>query len=63
MQIILTLLWFPVTQGNMKIGATAGHRKTGTPNPMTAAGKMEHALVAQTIEEMIAPRLEAEVRE
>ncbi|XP_052807484.1 dynein axonemal heavy chain 5-like isoform X7 [Mya arenaria] len=49
-----------LTQGNMKIGPTAGHRKTGTPNPMTAAGKLEHALVAQTIEEMISPRLMGE---
>ncbi|WAR07684.1 DYHG-like protein [Mya arenaria] len=40
--------------------STAGHRKTGTPNPMTAAGKLEHALVAQTIEEMISPRLMGE---
>lgn len=41
--------------------AGGGHRKTGTPNPMTAAGKVEHALVAQTIEEMVTPRLMAEV--
>ena len=38
-----------------------GHRKAGTPNPMTAAGKVEHSLVAQTIEEMIGPRLTTEV--
>ena len=36
-------------------------RKAGTPNPMTGAGKVEHSLVAQTIEEMIGPRLTAEV--
>jgi hypothetical protein len=49
-----------VTQGNVKMAAGA-HRKTGTPNPMTAAGKVEHALVAQTIEEIMAPRLTGEV--
>ena len=38
-----------------------GHRKAGTPNPMTAASKVEHSLVAQTVEEMIGPRLTAEV--
>ncbi|KAL4232681.1 hypothetical protein ACF0H5_007369 [Mactra antiquata] len=48
-----------VTQGNVKIAAGA-HRKTGTPNPMTAAGKVEHALVAQTIEEIMSPRLTGE---
>ncbi|XP_060567478.1 dynein axonemal heavy chain 5-like [Ruditapes philippinarum] len=47
------------TQGNVKMAAGA-HRKTGTPNPMTAAGKVEHALVAQTIEEIMAPRLTGE---
>ncbi|XP_025098007.1 LOW QUALITY PROTEIN: dynein gamma chain, flagellar outer arm-like [Pomacea canaliculata] len=35
-------------------------RKGGTPNPMTAAGKLEHAIVFQTIEEMISPRLSGE---
>ncbi|XP_053397319.1 dynein axonemal heavy chain 5-like isoform X6 [Mercenaria mercenaria] len=48
-----------VTQGNVKMAAGA-HRKTGTPNPMTAAGKVEHAIVAQTIEEIMAPRLTGE---
>lgn len=38
-------------------------RKGGTPNPMTAAGKLEHAIVFQTIEEMISPRLSGEVSE
>lgn len=38
-----------------------GMRKSGTPNPMTAAGKQEHAIVAQTIEDIIGPRLTAEV--
>ncbi|XP_055954873.1 dynein axonemal heavy chain 8-like [Patella vulgata] len=35
-------------------------RKTGTPNPMTAAGKLEHSLVCQTIEEMLSPRMAAQ---
>lgn len=55
-------LWlFPVTGGTTGKMTGTGHRKSGTPNPMTAAGKQEHALVAQTIEEMITPRLMAEV--
>ncbi|KAK6187606.1 hypothetical protein SNE40_005595 [Patella caerulea] len=37
-----------------------GQRKTGTPNPMTAAGKLEHSLVCQTIEEMLSPRMAAQ---
>ncbi|KAK3577475.1 hypothetical protein CHS0354_032326 [Potamilus streckersoni] len=47
-----------VTPGSVKLGT--GHRKAGTPNPMTTAGKMEHALVCQTIEEIIGPRLTSE---
>ena len=50
---------FLVASSNVKLGT--GHRKAGTPNPMTAAGKVEHSLVCQTIEEMIGPRLTAEV--
>ncbi|OWF37572.1 Dynein heavy chain 5, axonemal [Mizuhopecten yessoensis] len=44
-----------VASSNVKISSVS--RKTGTPNPMTAAGKLEHALVAQTILEVISPRL------
>ena len=57
-QYLLYLFVYLVASSNVKLG---GHRKGGTPNPMTAAGKVEHALVAQTIEEMIGPRLTAEV--
>ena len=45
----------------VKLPGSLGMRKSGTPNPMTAAGKQEHAIVAQTIEEIIGPRLTAEV--
>jgi hypothetical protein len=38
-----------------------GMRKSGTPNPMTAQSKLEHAIVAQTLEEVIGPRLTTEV--
>lgn len=62
LELLLTnivLLTVTVTQGNVKAAGT--HRKAGTPNPLTAAGKLEHALVAQTIEEIMAPRLTGEV--
>lgn len=36
-------------------------RKAATPNPMTAAARLEHSLVCQTIEEIIGPRLTEEV--
>ncbi|KAJ8314952.1 hypothetical protein KUTeg_007102 [Tegillarca granosa] len=35
-------------------------RKAATPNPMTAAARVEHSLVCQTIEEIIGPRLTEE---
>ncbi|XP_041355189.1 dynein gamma chain, flagellar outer arm-like isoform X3 [Gigantopelta aegis] len=41
-----------------KIGLSA-QRKPGTPNPLSAAVKQEHALVCQTLEEIIGPRLTA----
>ncbi|XP_076466964.1 uncharacterized protein LOC143298129 [Babylonia areolata] len=44
----------------VKMPGSLGMRKSGTPNPMTAAGKQEHAIVAQTIEDIIGPRLTGE---
>ncbi|XP_070190368.1 uncharacterized protein [Littorina saxatilis] len=44
----------------VKLPGSMGMRKSGTPNPMTGAGKQEHAIVAQTIEEIIGPRLTGE---
>ncbi|GFN75495.1 dynein beta chain, ciliary [Plakobranchus ocellatus] len=35
-------------------------RKPGTPNPLTAQGKQEHAMICETIDEVISPRLTAE---
>lgn len=37
------------------------NRKSGTPNPLTVAGKLEHALVAQTIKEIVGPRFTDQV--
>ena len=36
-------------------------RKAGTPNPLTAAAKMEHAIVSKTLLDIIEPRLTPEV--
>ncbi|XP_052708586.1 uncharacterized protein LOC128183562 isoform X10 [Crassostrea angulata] len=48
---------FNVASSGIKMTTGAGmSRKTGTPNPLTMAGKLEHALVAQTIKEIIGPR-------
>ena len=46
----------------MTTGAGGMNRKSGTPNPLTMAGKLEHALVAQTIKEIIGPRFTDQVR-
>ena len=51
-----------ITHVAVKLPGSLGIRKAGTPNPMTAAGKQEHAIVAQTIEEIIGPRLTGEVQ-
>ncbi|XP_033113255.1 dynein heavy chain 5, axonemal-like isoform X2 [Anneissia japonica] len=37
-----------------------GPRKQGMPNPMTAAARTEHAVVAQALQHIIAPRLKAD---
>lgn len=60
----LFLLFSVAAPSSIKMGGTtltAGTRKMGTPNPMTLAAKMEHALVCQTIKEVICPRMTEEV--
>ncbi|XP_067674368.1 uncharacterized protein [Haliotis asinina] len=49
-----------VSPSTAKMGGGLGQRKGGTPNPMTSAGKQEHSMVCQTLEEIIGPRLTAE---
>ncbi|KAL5009692.1 hypothetical protein ScPMuIL_011997 [Solemya velum] len=39
---------------------TGSQRKMATPNPMSQWGKLEHALVCKTLEEVIGPRLTTE---
>ncbi|XP_074662754.1 uncharacterized protein LOC141915202 [Tubulanus polymorphus] len=36
-------------------------RKTGTPNPLTPAAKMEHSIVGQALLEIIGPRLSGDI--
>lgn len=48
------------SMGGVKLPGQMGMRKSSTPNPMTAGGKQEHAIVAQTIEDIIGPRLTGE---
>lgn len=40
---------------------TAASKVKGTPNPLTPAARMEHALVGQSLMEVIGPRLQGEV--
>lgn len=56
--------FLPVASSGIKMTTGAGgmNRKSGTPNPLTMAGKLEHALVAQTIKEIIGPRFTDQVR-
>ena len=42
------------------LGISKG-RKIGTPNPLTGAAKVEHALVGQILLDMMMPRLDQEV--
>ncbi|ESO89151.1 hypothetical protein LOTGIDRAFT_229063 [Lottia gigantea] len=42
-----------------KLPGQAQTRKAGTPNPMTAAGKLDHSVVCNTIEEVLGPRMTA----
>lgn len=58
-----SIAFFPtVASSGIKMTTGAGmSRKTGTPNPLTMAGKLEHALVAQTIKEIIGPRFTDQV--
>jgi hypothetical protein len=60
---MLILHWnFPVATSGMKMSTgIGGNRKSGTPNPLTVAGKLEHALVAQTIKEIVGPRFTDQV--
>lgn len=51
-----------MASSGIKMTTGAGmSRKSGTPNPLTMAGKLEHALVAQTIKEIIGPRFTDQV--
>ena len=40
---------------------TAASKIKGTPNPLTSAARFEHALVGQSLMEIIGPRLHGEV--
>ena len=40
---------------------TAASKIKGTPNPLTSAARIEHALVGQSLMEVIGPRLQGEV--
>ena len=50
-----------ISSSTVKFPGLLGDRKSGTPTSMTTGGKQDHAIVAQTLEEIIAPGLSAEV--
>ena len=48
--------------GKHGILAPGGGKKPHTPNPISAAAKLEHAIVGQTLIDMIGPKLNLQVR-
>jgi len=52
-------LFLIIWQGGAK--TSPGGKKSGTPNPLSPAAKIDHSLVGNTLMDIVAPRLAQEV--